>query len=147
MSSDLGEQVKAWEPAIALHVRILFAPVIEVLDGLSTLSSIAFSDRGEFWNQMFRQVAYWLPITLAGWLLLLYPLARQLTSPPARRYLRLIALVIAVIGAGLLVHHLLRWATLYEGQYHMGIGGYFLMLAFLAQCALLLTDILEHGNN
>jgi hypothetical protein len=142
MSSDLGEQVKVWEPAMALHMRILFAPAIEILDGFSFLDSIAIGERAELWNQVLWQVAYWLPITFTGWLLLLYPLAHRLSSPPARRYLCLVALVIALIGTGLLVRHLLRWAMLYEGYYHMGIGGYFVMLAFVVLCALLFGEFL-----
>jgi hypothetical protein len=146
MSSDLGEQVKVWEPAMALHMRILFAPVIQVVDGLDFLNSVEFRDRGELWNQMFWQMAYWLPMTLAGWLMLLYPLVHRVTSLRARRYLHLIALVIAVTGTGLLVHHLLRWATLYEGYFHMGIGGYFVMGAFFSLCALMVFDAIETSS-
>jgi hypothetical protein len=144
MSSQLGEQVVAWEPAINLHFRVLLAPAMEIMDTLGFLSSLGTDgERQTLWVQALHQIVYWLPITLAGWLMLLYPLVYQSTLTPARRYLRWTALLIAVTGTGLLAHHLVHWATLYAGYYHMGMGGYFAMLAFGALCALLLCDVWE----
>jgi hypothetical protein len=144
MSSQLGEQVVAWEPAINLHFRVLLAPALQTLDALSFLSSLGTDDeRHALWAQTFYHIAYWLPITLAGWLMLLYPLVYRSTQTPTRRYLRWMAWMTAMIGTGLLAHHLVHWATLYAGYYHMGLGGYFAMLAFSALSSLLLCDVLE----
>jgi hypothetical protein len=146
MSSHLGEQVKAWEPPIALHLRIFFAPLIEVLDGLAGVGEINDRDLKEYWRVIYAQIAYWLPITLAGWLMLLYPLVnylrKRIASKSIRRAAQSCALVIAIAGTAFVTHHLYRWATLYEGHYHMGTGGYFVMLSFAALCALMLHDLL-----
>jgi cation transport ATPase len=147
MSSHLGETVKAWEPAIKLHVRVLFAPVIDLLDGFSFANSIEARHETEMWTQVFYDIAYWLPITLSGWLMLLYPLvnylSKRITNQTRRRSFQISTLMISVIGTSFLMHHLFHWATLYEGYYHMGIGGYFVMLAFLALCALVLNDVVK----
>jgi hypothetical protein len=148
MSSHLGEQVKAWEPPISLHLRIFFAPLIDVLDAFGGVSEVNERELGEYWTYVLEKMAYWLPITLAGWLMLLYVPVNYLTTripkPALRRSVQTTMLLFAIAGTALLTHHLLDWATLYEGQYHMGIGGYFVILAFAALCTLLLHDLMLH---
>ena len=139
MTSQLGEHVKAWEPSIALHFRILFSPLIEWFDYREFIS---MSERPDgLLADMWRHISYWLPITLTGWLFLTYPALQRLRGSALRRFARYSALLTTALGTGFLIHHLIGWATIYDGFYHMGGGGYFLMAAYFLLTLLIFFDI------
>jgi hypothetical protein len=146
MTSQFGEHVKSLEPSVALHLRILFSPLMEWLDYQSFTRNSDLPN-AEAWAGMWKNISYWLPITLTGWLFLVYPALQKLKSLSVRRRARYFALVTTIVGTGILIHHLIRWATIYDGYYHMGSGGYFLMSAYLLVALLILTDIINNDRD
>lgn len=145
MTSHFGEQVKVWEPSIALHLRILFSPLLEWHNYQSFIADSELSD--SIWTDMWKNIIYWLPITLTGWLFLLYPSLRRLRNSKLRRGVRYFALVTTALGSGLLIHHLIHWATIYDGYYHMGSGGYFLISAYLSLVFLISIDTFNKDHD
>ena len=151
MTSQFGEQVKNWEPALSLHLQIFLSPISEWLNYQVCLSSLKPDEAmlglpDECRSDMWRNIIYWLPITLTGWLFLGYPLLRRLRQLPMRRRVRYCALFTSAGGTVLLTNHLVRWATLYTGYYHMGSGGYFLMSAYLLLSLVILIDTITRDR-
>ena len=137
MTSPYGEQVKAWEPSVALHLQILFSPFWVWRDHQGAMRFIEPQDLDldQLRHVMWAKILYWLFITLAGWLFVFYPLLRRSYRS------RWIAFVTVVVGTGFLVHHLIDTATTYEGYYHMGIGGYLLIAAYMSFATYICLDI------
>jgi hypothetical protein len=138
MTSQHGEHVKAWEPAISIHLQILFSPVIEWFDYQSFIPISDLPD--QIWSDMWSHIFYWLSITATGWLFLLYPALRRW---PAVRWP---AFGISVLGLAFLIHHLYDWATIYEPYFHLGTGGYFLVSAYLAFATYICMDAAERTD-
>src|SRR5688572_16664618 len=135
MTSEYGEQVKAWEPSIAVHFQILLSPLWEWRDYQAAVRITEGEDHGQLWHDMWAKILHWLFITFAGWLFIFYPLLRPSCC------CRWIAFVTVVVGTGFLIHHLIDVATTYKGYYHMGIGGYLLIAAYVLFATYICLDI------
>jgi hypothetical protein len=115
-----------------IHLDILFKPLFECIMLPGSLRNIEPELHEELRRRMFWEVIEWSPITIAGWILILHPLRKRIfRSARVSRVASVVAMLGMLVGGGYLIAHLIHWATIYTGYYHMGAGAYFLMSSFM----------------
>ena len=138
MTSWHGEEVELWTPPAATHWLLALEPTIRVIDYCSAKKDP--NDHGDGFEagqaESIRRAFYSTPAAY-GWFIivasvLIVPWAwiRPITNALLRRCLR-IAGWILLAAVPLLTLDFYRHATTYEGYFHLGLGAYLIVTAYL----------------
>ena len=125
MTTSNGEEVEAWDSSFYTHLHLALEPLLRAVEYATAKNDP--NDQGDGFEvgqrKTLGRAVYSLPVS-CGWFVIVASVLVQLRSRIAG------GLVLAVVP--LLALDFYRAATVYKGHFHLGLGAYFILMAYLA---------------
>jgi len=138
MTGQFGENVKVWCSPGGTHLKLALEPVAQVWECIfCEVPPDAHGDSREDCQRAYLgQALYFLPAS-CGWfsiwlsvVLMPWFWIRPIVNGRVRRFLW-IAGVVMLVAVPLLAREYYHWATVYKGYFHLGLGAYLVVLAYV----------------
>jgi hypothetical protein len=143
MTSGEGRDAVRWESSTVTHIRLLAEPLRRVCDFVEALidpSGYGYGQAGDEYESYVTETSYRflysIPASI-GWLviwasiLLIRQLWHQSISHGPLQCIMTAGSIITLSAVPLLAIDFYKHATIYEGYFHLGVGAYLIVAAYL----------------
>lgn len=150
-----GKEVRAWETGAVRHIHLALDPLMEAVNFINAMNvpeKYGYGGRGDgyewYLNQTVKNFFYSIPVSI-GWFTILFSvlLIRQAWTQKIKqskvKYFLIAGSLFMLIAVPLLIFDFYNHAVTYQPYFHLGMGAYFIVFAYLLVSTTLLAVVLS----